>query len=328
MTNLIKLGLNDIIKQINADRAWQMGFTGKGVHIAIIDTGIEGKAKEFSTLGKKSPYQWSPSPEIDPWTDSDIHGTMIACIAAANSQLGGQFSGVAPDATLISCKPKQVKDQFPDQELCQAYEFLIQLVVDKKIGRLVVNNSYAIKSCHYRNHSQALLDIVKKAVANNIVLVFAAGDNHNEYCGHNYFSPFPNTIWGANALPEVITVSTVDRDLKMPAPTNNRYTLHANSSRGIWDNKTEKPDCSAPTYGEVLWGDGKYSSKNWWGTSGAAPQVAGLAALMLEKNPLLTPPEIQQIIKNTCQEIPNLTKNFVGRGLIDCYKAIKAVPLP
>ncbi|KAF0243915.1 MAG: peptidase S8/S53 subtilisin kexin sedolisin, partial [bacterium] len=99
MTTLIKFGLNDIIKQINADQAWQKGFTGKGVHIAIIDTGIQGEAKEFSALGKKSPHQWSSSPEIDPWKDSDIHGTMIACVAAANSQSGGRFSGVAPDTT-------------------------------------------------------------------------------------------------------------------------------------------------------------------------------------------------------------------------------------
>ena len=69
-----------------------------------------------------------------------------------------------------------------------------------------------------------------------------------------------------------------------------------------------------------MWGCG-YSAMEWWGTSGAAPQVAGLAALMLAKNPSLTPAQIQTIIKNSCINI-GLPPSCAGAGLIDCLTAV------
>src|SRR5262249_47500181 len=81
--------------------------------------------------------------------------------------------------------------------------------------------------------------------------------------------------------------------------------------------------CVAPTYGEVIWGSG-YQVMEWWGTSGACPQVAGLAALLLSADPALKPAQVGDIIRKTCRGI-QLPKTCAGAGLIDCEAALGQV---
>jgi subtilisin family serine protease len=73
----------------------------------------------------------------------------------------------------------------------------------------------------------------------------------------------------------------------------------------------------------VVWGGG-YQVMEWWGTSGACPQVAGLAALLLGVDPTLTPAQVGNIIRNSCRDI-GLPKACAGAGLIDCEAAIHQV---
>ena len=245
---------------------------------------------------------------------------MTAAIAAGTTASGGRYNGVAPDSPIIACKTS-----FDDTELYQIYDYLIQLVDSKQVRRLVVSNSYGSYVCAPPpvTREDPFPSIVALAVAKGIVVVFAAGNNHVVVCGSDPTQCAPNTIWGANSMDEILSVGTVNRDNRMDQPPIQAgdYT-HRDSSRGpgqLTQNST-KPDCVAPTYGEVMWGCG-YSAMEWWGTSGAAPQVAGLAALMLAKNPSLTPAQIQTIIKNSCINI-GLPPSCAGAGLIDCLTAV------
>jgi subtilisin family serine protease len=189
----------------------------------------------------------------------------------------------------------------------------------------VVNNSYGAYQC--TPPAISLTDpfptIVQRAIGKGIVPVFAAGNNHVVVCGNNPPACGPNTIWGVNSFDDVISVGTIDENNLMDQPpTSPGGYSHRDSSRGPgqFAQRTTKPDCVAPTYGEVMWGCG-YSAMEWWGTSGASPQVAGLAALMLAVNPALTPREVQDIISETCVGLP-LAKSCAGAGLIDCEAAI------
>lgn len=311
--------LNDVLAHINAHQAWNQS-QGKGIHIAIVDTGTCGNMSEFPPW-KKAPHSWSYHGNA--WTDLKGHGSMTACIAAATNKAGGRYNGVAPDANLIACKTT-----FDDAELYQIYDYLISLVEKKKIGQLVVNNSYGLYQCSPSNINltDPFLRIVLLAISKGIVVVFAAGNNHVVVCKKDPLKCEPNTILGVNSLDEVISVGTVDENNRMDQPPQTQGGFsHRDSSRGPGElaQNTTKPDCVAPTYGEVMWGCG-YTSLEWWGTSGAAPLVAGLAALLLSKNPKLTPAEIQDIIKKTCVSLP-LGPECVGAGLIDCQAAIAVV---
>lgn len=307
--------LHNVISHIKADRSWQVS-RGKDVHIAIIDTGISN-VLEFP-IWKRSEYSW-PSYN-SAWTDKVGHGSMVGCIAAATMDVGGRYNGVAPDATLISCQTN-----FEEEQLCLIYEYLISLVESKKIGRLVINNSYGLCKTKAANQdfNAPFLKIVRYAVSKGIIVIFPAGNNHVLRCG-NKMKDCKNSIWGANSLDEVICVGTVDENNRLDRLPRKGYGFgHRDSSRGPgqFAINSIKPDCVAPTYGEVLWGE-YYEVKEWWGTSGAAAQVAGLAALLLAKNPRLTPQQTQDIIKNSCTRLPYETV-CVGSGLIDCLKAIK-----
>lgn len=309
----------DVMKHINAPAAWAKA-RGKGVHIAIIDTGICGRLNEFPTA-KRSKFQWVRKGG-DAWTDPRRHGSMTAAVAAATTAGGGRYDGVAPDATVISCKAPS----FDETDLFRIYDFLLSLVKTGKIGRLVTNNSYGAYTCRPVTPARQLAAIIRQAVAEGIVTVFAAGNNHVSMCRGVATDCTPNTIWGLNSFDEVLSVGTVNQQDRMSdAPLVPNAFSHRDSSRGPGEHAvaTSKPDCVAPTYGEVVWGCG-YQAMEWWGTSGAAPQVAGLAALILELKPSLSATEVYDVIRNSCVDI-GLGATCAGRGRIDCAAALQGL---
>ncbi len=312
--------LTDVLAHIKASEAWAV-TRGANTHIAMVDTGICGTMPEFPAT-KKSPFRWAGTSQGDPWTDQKGHGSMTGAVAAGTTASGGRYNGVAPDSPIIACKTS-----FDDTELYQIYDYLIQLVDSKQIGRLVVSNSYGSYICAPPpvTRDDPFPSIVSLAVSKGIVVVFAAGNNHVVVCGNDATQCTPNTIWGANSMDEILSVGTVNRNNRMDQPPAQPGDYsHRDSSRGPGQLATAntKPDCVAPTYGEVMWGCG-YSAMEWWGTSGAAPQVAGLAALMLSKNSSLTPAQVQTIIRTSCVNI-GLAATCAGAGLIDCMAAVNA----
>lgn len=313
------VGLNEVLQHIQAPKAWER-TRGQGVTIAVIDTGICGSLTEFpgskrSTLDIPSAYSGMH------WSDTKGHGSMCATIAAGTAAFGGRFNGVAPDATVLSARTTLYSTDI--------YKIYDQLVAWKKNGTikgpLVASNSYGLYTCIPPNllpQNHPYLQIVLDAIASGITVAFAAGNNHYDVlCNHDPNSCSPNTIWGVNSHDEVLSVGTVNRDETNRDPS----TPHANSSRGPgqWAEKYPKPDCVAPTYGEVVWGCG-YQSMPWWGTSGACPQVAGLAALLLALDPGLSPRAVGDIIRSSCRPIAG-SPTCVGHGIIDCAAAVSMV---
>jgi serine protease AprX len=307
----------DVLKHINAIAAWDIS-RGKDVTIAVIDTGVE-KRLEFPAW-KRSPVDLPSFFLSQHWEDGNGHGTMCAAIACATNDDGGRYNGVAPDATLISGRSTLRAD-----DLYQIYEQLILWYRSGQIrGPLVISNSYGFKTCvspHSMPEDHPYAELLSFAIDSGIVVVFAAGNNHYDVCRFDPSSDHPNTIWSINSLDTVLCVSTVDVN---NSNCDSRFA-HVNSSRGPgqWANQHCKPDCVAPTYGEILW-RGEYLWMPWWGTSGACPQVAGLAALLLSVSPSMTPAQVADAIRNSCQPL-NASTNCVGHGLIDCAAALRSI---
>jgi len=303
----------DVMAHNSANRAWSRA-RGAGVTIAVVDTGTDGSMPEFPN---RSPHSYAPS-FTSAWQDTVGHGTMCAAIACGTVATGGRYDGVAPDATLLSARTTLLST-----DLYLIYQRLLTLKRGGEfLGGLVVSNSYGLYVCTPPNFpaGHPYLDLVRLCVAEGIVFVFAAGNNHaGGLCGHSEAACSPNTIWAVNSIDDVITVGTVDWNDSNQQPGSE----HSNSSRGPgqWSTRKDKPDIVAPTYGEVAWG-GSYQKMEWWGTSGACPQVAGLAALLLSKNPTLTPDQIRAKIRAGARNLAGIAATCVGDGIIDCDNTV------
>jgi serine protease AprX len=307
--------MKHVMEHINAPKAWAKRARGQGVTIGIVDTGVASVMKEFPAK-RRSAHSKSFAYADGPWVDPRGHGSMCAAIAAASTSDGGRYDGVAPDATILSARTNLLST-----DIYKLYDWVLSKKRSGEIdGPIVMSNSYGLYVCTApsglpRDHPY--LEIVLQAIAAGIVVVFAAGNNHaGGLCKHDPKKCTPNSIWGVNSVDQVMSVGTVNWDNKMDTGE------HANSSRGPgqWASAHKKPDVVAPTYGEVIWGSG-YKVMEWWGTSGACPQVAGLAAMILGLDPTLKPDQVADIIRATSRDI-QLPKACAGTGLIDCEAAI------
>lgn len=311
------LSLKDVVDQVGAPSAWRT-TRGGGATIAVIDTGISSALLEVPAA-RRSPHDLPTAFRGHHWLDPIGHGSMCAAIAAGSRSASGRYDGIAPDAMVLS-----IRSDLTAIDLTIAYDELVRLRATGALpGPLVVSNSYGLKSCLPPNILPAdhpFQTGIDAAIDSGIFVCFAAGNNHHDLCSFDPTSCKPNTIWGANSHDRVVSVGTVNRDLSNQDPA----TPHVNSSRGPgeWASSAKKPDCVAPTYGEVPWGSA-YTTRSWWGTSGACPQVAGAAALVLSVAPHLDPATIAHIIRTTCRPLGGGTF-CVGHGLLDCGRAVAA----
>jgi subtilisin family serine protease len=310
--------LSAVMEQVNAPAAWAI-TKGAGATIAVVDSGVAASLHEFaasrrSTVDVTSAYQGRH------WQDGQGHGSMCAAIAAGSKADGGRYDGVAPEATILA-----VRTDFTATDLFLIYEDLIQAKANGTLrGPLVISNSYGLyrySSDNVLQQDHPYLKNVLAAVDAGIVVIFAAGNNHANLCNLDPSADSPNTIWSVNSHDRVISVGTVDRNGSNQTPPS----PHVNSSRGPgeWSVEHKKPDVVCPTYGEVVWGEG-YRTMEWWGSSGACPQVAGLAALLMTVAPGLAPDKVGDIIRNSARNL-HAPANCVGHGIIDCGAAVAQV---
>jgi serine protease AprX len=313
---------------LGAPALWHFGagLTGRGVGVAVIDTGIDGNLPDFRGVSGNSRVIATAvtNPDANTVMDTYGHGTHVAGIIAGNSQyrnvsdpLRGRFAGVAPDANLVSIK---VSDDNGNATVLDVI-YGLQFAVDhqKTYNIRVVNMS--LDSTTPQSYKLDPLDAaVESAWFHGLVVVVAAGNRGDA----------PDAVQYAPANdPYVVTVGAVD--------TNGTITPRDDvipdwSSRGTTQDGFDKPDVTAPgahivsvlapnsTFANQCPScivDGQYISAG--GTSMAAPMVSGLVADMLQLHPNWTPAEVKGSLINP------LTKS--NRD-IDEVSALAAVLLP
>ncbi len=296
---------------LGLDKVWAQGFTGKGVGVCVIDSGIyshedlDGRIagwKDISTAGKSDNY--------DPFG----HGTHVAGIIGGNGKASeGKISGVAPDAQLIGVRITSVSEAIK----------AIQWAIDNKAkyGIKVLNMSlgdYAVKSYKDDPWAQA----AEKAIDAGIVVIAAAGNE----------GPGAKSISTPGTDPRVITVGAFD-DKKTPQVDDDIIADFSSRGPTTVDNLS-KPDILAPgvnIFSTLSPGatldiqdmphiGTKYLAIS--GTSMATPIISGIAALLLSANPNLTHAQIKEILIKTADKMPNLDDNTQGAGRVDPSEAI------
>lgn len=283
-------------------------LTGRGVHVGIIDSGIDaqhpdlaGKVvafRDFWTVPRQAPY------------DEDGHGTHVAGTIAGGSTSGIQI-GVAPDTRLIIAKIFGPEDGAPLAGILKAMDWMADPDgnPDTFDAPSLVSNSWG--GGFTDGSVDPVKDVLCRAVDNwvklGILPVFAAGND----------GPNGATVGIPGACPSAFTVGAVD------ATTG---TVARFSSRGpaLWSiGNVVKPDVSAPGVDvRSAFPGGSY--RVWSGTSMATPHVAGLAALVFQATPGASIEQVVAAIQNGAEKRGDINKNNdYGWGKINALQTFK-----
>lgn len=234
------------------DDYYQYFQTGAGVHVFILDTGIDGDHPEFT--GRLSATSATYHYPYDPYVDLHGHGTAVASVAA------GTTVGVAKNAILHSVQIANSDGEASDGDMVDGIDFAIRAAKEYGKWPAVINISFGRDVVWYNTNPQE--DAIRKAVENNIPVVVSAGNKGVDACGRT-----------PARVAEAMTVgATMSNDERSDHPT---WTDPWASNYGSC------LDLFAPG-SAVMAADPGGSLDHHWGTSVAAPYAAGALALMID----------------------------------------------
>jgi len=295
--------LDSVLEAIGARAAWPAGRQGGGAVIAVVDSGVDGRRRELPPWKRRGCWQVEGA---SPFTDPSGHGTMCAVIAAGSREAGGRFDGVAPGAGIIACRTR-----FFDSELTAIYDHLGALKEADPALRLIATNSFGRRGGSEPaplagDFPQAL----EEAVGRGIAIFFSAGNNH-DLAGGFPADCQPPTMWDYKLSPGIFSVGACDLEGRMWG-----YSSRGPAGSG-------KPDVVAPTprNGLIAFGGEDHSFPDGWGTSGACPQAAGLAALLWSAEPSLPVEQLFERIRRGARDL-GLAWACQGAGRIDCAASL------
>ena len=274
-------------------QAWKI-TKGAGVKVAVIDTGIDVSHPDLLGSVIQGVDISTPSALVEqtPVQDFGYHGTMVASLLAGRGHgknLG--LIGVAPESQLISVAMRfDLQPQNTDEQVAAGIHYAVDA------GAKVINLSLTRNSKDW----PALWDeAFQYAFDNDVVVVAAAG---NRASG-------TDQVGAPATIPGVLVVAGVDKNANI-------------SNQASTDGLTI--GVSAPATDLVsAYPGGDY--KIWSGTSGAAPIVSGLVALIRSKYPQLDANNVINRVISTATKMTDETYSTqYGYGLIDPQKALTA----
>jgi serine protease AprX len=229
-------------QSVRTTKAWADGYNGRGVGVAVIDTGIAGNLPDFRTSASNPASRVIASAVVNPAAqnagDSFGHGTHIAGLIAGNGDsrpagdpLSGRYVGAAPKANLISVKASDEEGNATVLDVIDGLQFVMDHKATYNIR--VVNLSLA--STQAESYKTDPLDAAVEAAWNSGIVVVAAAGNSGSDADAVSYAP-------AND-PFIITVGSVD-DQGTKTIGDDHLSLW--SSRGKTQDGFEKPEILAP----------------------------------------------------------------------------------
>ena len=281
-------------------------LSGKDVTLAFIDTGISSHS-DFCMGGKRIKYFKDFINEKALPYDDNGHGTFVAGVCSGNASLSaGRFSGIAPKSNIISVKALNGTGEATADKILNAMEWVY--INHKEYDIKIVCMSFGSDPLGYNDPIMSGAEALWKE---GVIVVAAAGNSGPEF----------QTIKSPGVSSQIITVGGFDDNrIDLEEFDDSFFEVADFSSRGPAFSRY-KPDLVAPSVNIISCGTDKpYVSLS--GTSVATPMVAGLCALLLEKEPLLKPFEIKKLLLNSCKPI-TYNKNLEGYGYPEINKLFK-----
>ncbi len=325
----------------------ELGITGRGVNIAVLDGGSNDHetAADMAHVAlddlDDNPLTYDPKfvagwdfeimaggEFIDPHGDPAIgHGTHVSGTALGTGGTGNDSAnrGVAPGAQLIDVKT--ISDAGFGGLLIPAMEWCIDnadrdWLTSETDGIQIMSMSLGTQA--ESDGSDSMSQTANQCVDAGMIVVVAAGNNGNS----GYITP-------PAAADKVITVgatddkNTVTRGDDSVAGYSNKGPRNSDGDGDRYDEL--KPDLVAPGSNIMApRADSGAAFVGMSGTSMATPHISGVVALMLEANPDLTPAEVKEILHESSEargsvydpELSDKYSTNFGYGIVDAYQAV------
>ena len=298
---------------VGATTANRQGLTGRGVTVAVLDSGIADRPELAGRIRSRVDIVTPNAPEAG---DPGGHGTHVAGVIAANSPT---LKGIAPDADLASVRVLNADGEGHLSTVIRGLEWTIAHKRQLGIKVAVLAISGPPTTAYLTNPLSTAVEIAWRA---GIVVVTAAGNN----------GPAPGSVGVPGNDPLVITVGAAD-DAGTPGRADD--TVAPFSGRGPTYDGIAKPDVVAPGRRIVsLRSPGSTlerllpdhlespSTLRLTGTSMATSVVAGGAALLLQQRPDLSPDAVKAILTGSAWKMAGVSRTEQGAGELDLVAAL------
>ncbi|MFJ4925980.1 S8 family peptidase [Streptomyces sp. NPDC088736] len=306
LNGLAHVDLEQSVPQIGAPVAWERGYDGSGVTVAVLDTGIDATHPDVSgSIVGQVDFTGSPTGT----KDGHGHGTHVAStVLGSGAASKGLRKGVAPGAELLVGKVCDDQGQCPDDGIIAAMDWAAHS------GAKIVNMSLGGDPTDGTDPmSQALNQLSRDT---GTLFVVAAGNSG--FVAQKVVAP--------GSADDALTVAAVDKSDDMASFSNRGPRIGDGAA---------KPDIAAPgvdivaaraagtTMGTPV--DQYYTAAD--GTSMATPHVAGAAAIVAQQHPELTGQQIKTLLMDTATDLGH-DLYAQGAGRVDLATATNPQVVP
>lgn len=315
-------GLGSYSNDMNIPEAWSLVTVDSDIIVAVVDTGIDLTHPDLNIVDG---FNADGTPGGGPTAVGGDHGTAVAGNIGAIRNNGIGVFGTAPGVSLLSV------------HMGNGYSDLASAIdVAVVHGARVINNSWGWHGAP----SNLVEDAIVNALAEKVVVLFAGGNGPDRW-PYVYDTIFPANL---TATTDVISVGA-------SSPTDEHKSASSSDGSHQWGSSFigAGPDVVAPSpwnYTTDRQGAAGYNPNPWagslidpgdatsedytphfGGTSSSTPMVAGIVALMLSKNPRLSPARVKQILRDTADDIdvPGIDDK-TGAGRVNAEAAVRATP--
>ncbi|MGW7380155.1 S8 family serine peptidase [Streptomyces sp. NPDC054794] len=294
----VKADMAESNAQIGTRAAWDAGLTGKGVTVAVLDTGVDLGHPDLAERVSAT-KSFIEGQEV---ADRNGHGTHVtSTVGGSGAASDGRERGVAPGATLAVGKVLSDQGSGSESQIIAGMEWAAR-DVHARIVSMSLGSTEASDGTDPM--AEALNTLSKETGA---LFVVAAGN-----------TGAPSSIGSPGAADAALTVGAVDADDR---------AAHFTSAGPRYGDNALKPDLSAPgvdilaARSQLLPGSGYYTSMS--GTSMATPHIAGVAALLAEEHPDWTGARLKDALMSTSKRLDE-SAYVLGAGRVSVPDAVTA----
>ena len=299
-----------------ASKAWGQGTTGKGVTVAVIDTGVDVSGDLAGRVVGAADF----SGENAPYTDSYGHGTFVAgLIAGTGANSGGAIKGVAPEANIFSVKIAGRDGSTNLFRLLAALEF-VALHKDA-FGIRVLNLSLGSDST--QSYLVDPLNFAVQRVWNSGIVVVAAAGNNGKIV-KPADDPLVVTVGSVDDKTTLTRVDDVMAGFSGVGPTLSNGLAKPDvvaSGRSVVSSKSPGSTI-ATNFPNAAVNDHYFKGS---GTSASSAIVAGAAALVIQKSWSLNPNQVKHRLTSTAKPLSSASAMQQGTGSIDAFNAVSSI---